>query len=159
MDIKRAIQVKTALTKAFSIVAVCFSMSILFIGVFCAATNLSVEGMELVKIWLTFFILGGITFFRIMIDDTQWAKSKPFFVKNIIFMPLYLVVTLIMAMSIVGMSEILARPYLVLLYVLIFLIAFTVRQLIGYIIEKAKTDLMNDALESFQKEYSWDEEE
>ena len=159
MDIKRAIQVKTALTKAFSIVAVCFSMSIIFIGVFCAATNLSIEGMELVKIWLTFFILGGITFFRIMIDDTQWAKSKPFFVKNIIFMPLYLVVTLIMAVSIVGMSEILARPYLVLLYVLIFLITFTVRQLIGYIIEKAKTDLMNDALESFQKEYSWDEEE
>ncbi|SNU07053.1 hypothetical protein SAMN06297422_11072 [Lachnospiraceae bacterium] len=159
MDIKRAIQVKAALTKAFSIVAVCFSMSIIFIGVFCAATNLSIEGMELVKIWLTFFILGGITFFRIMIDDTQWAKSKPFFVKNIIFMPLYLVVTLIMAVSIVGMSEILARPYLVLLYVLIFLITFTVRQLIGYIIEKAKTDLMNDALESFQKEYSWDEEE
>ena len=158
MDIKRAIQVKAALTKAFSIVAVCFSMSIIFIGVFCAATNLSIEGMELVKIWLTFFILGGITFFRIMIDDTQWAKSKPFFVKNIIFMPLYLVVTLIMAVSIVGMSEILARPYLVLLYVLIFLITFTVRQLIGYIIEKAKTDLMNDALESFQKEYSWDEE-
>ena len=105
MDMKRAIQVKAALTKAFSIVAVCFSMSILFIGVFCAATNLSIEGMELVKIWLTFFILGGITFFRIMIDDTQWAKSKPFFVKNIIFLPLYLVVTLIMAMSIVGMPE------------------------------------------------------
>ena len=159
MDIKRAIQVKAALTKAFSIVAVCFSMSILFIGVFCTVTSFSVEGMELVKIWLTFFILGGITFFRIMIDDTQWAKSKPFFVKNIIFLPLYLIVTLIMAMSIVGMQEIMARPYLVLVYAVIFLVTFTVRQLVGYIIEKAKTDLMNDALESFQKEHSWDEEE
>ena len=159
MDMKRAIQVKAALTKAFSIVAVCFSMSILFIGVFCAVTSFSVEGLELVKIWLTFFILGGITFFRIMIDDTQWAKSKPFFVKNIIFLPLYLVVTLIMAMSIVGMQEILARPYLVLIYAVIFLVTFTVRQLVGYIIEKAKTDLMNDALDSFQKEHSWDEEE
>ena len=159
MDMKRVIQVKAALTKAFSIVAVCFSMSILFIGVFCTVTSFSVEGMELVKIWLTFFILGGITFFRIMIDDTQWAKSKPFFVKNIIFLPLYLIVTLIMAMSIVGMQEIMARPYLVLVYVVIFLVTFTVRQLVGYIIEKAKTDLMNDALESFQKEHSWDEEE
>ncbi|MCR5226936.1 MAG: hypothetical protein K6E27_06975 [Eubacterium sp.] len=159
MDMKRAIQVKAALTKAFSIVAVCFSMSILFIGVFCTVTSFSVEGMELVKIWLTFFILGGITFFRIMIDDTQWAKSKPFFVKNIIFLPLYLIVTLIMAMSIVGMHEIMARPYLVLVYAVIFLVTFTVRQLVGYIVEKAKTDLMNDALESFQKEHSWDEEE
>ncbi len=159
MDIKRAIQVKAALTKAFSIVAVCFSMSILFIGVFCTVTSFDVEGMELVKIWLTFFILGGITFFRIMIDDTQWAKSKPFFVKNIIFLPMYLIVTLIMAMSIVGMQEILARPYLVMVYAVIFLVTFTVRQLVGYIIEKAKTDLMNDALESFQKEHSWDEEE
>ena len=159
MDMKRVIQVKAALTKAFSIVAVCFSMSILFIGVFCTVTSFSVEGMELVKIWLTFFILGGITFFRIMIDDTQWAKSKPFFVKNIIFLPLYLIVTLIMAMSIVGMQEIMARPYLVLVYAVIFLVTFTVRQLVGYIIEKAKTDLMNDALESFQKEHSWDEEE
>ena len=159
MDMKRVIQVKAALTKAFSIVAVCFSMSILFIGVFCTVTSFSVEGMELVKIWLTFFILGGITFFRIMIDDTQWAKSKPFFVKNIIFLPLYLIVTLIMAMSIVGMQEIMARPYLVLVYAVIFLVTFTVRQLVGYILEKAKTDLMNDALESFQKEHSWDEEE
>ena len=159
MDMKRAIQVRAALAKAFSIVAVCFSMSILFIGVFCTVTSFSVEGMELVKIWLTFFILGGITFFRIMIDDTQWAKSKPFFVKNIIFLPLYLIVTLIMAMSIVGMQEIMARPYLVLVYAVIFLVTFTVRQLVGYIIEKAKTDLMNDALESFQKEHSWDEEE
>ena len=51
------------------------------------------------------------------------------------------------------------RFSLLLIYALLFLVVFTIRQLIEYFICKAKTDEMNDALTEFQKEHSWDEEE
>ena len=152
-------KIKSAFIKAFSIVAICFSMSILFIGLIFSLLNVYIEPVYIVKIWVMFFILGIITIFRIMAESSRWALSKPFYVKNIVFMPLYLIVSVITAMDIAGNTEIIPRSYLIILYAFVFLVAFTIRQVVGYIIEKAKTDKMNDALIEFQKEHSWDEEE
>ena len=79
-------------------------------------------------------------------------------------MPLYLVISLTLALDLAkeainNSGSGLFRLSLIILYAAIFLVTFTVRQLIEYYIRKKKTDEMNDALQSFQKEHSWDEEE
>ena len=152
-------KIKMAFTKAFSLAAVCFSMSILFIGVSLSFSNAFIAPIILVKIFITFFILGIFTFFRILLDSSKWAMSKPFYVKDIIVMPLYLAVSLFTAMDISREVNEFPRFSLLLIYALLFLVVFTIRQLIEYFICKAKTDEMNDALTEFQKEHSLDEEE
>ena len=74
-------------------------------------------------------------------------------------MPLYLMVALIMAISIVRGQGVDMSLSLMISYAVLFLIFFAIRQFIEYFIQKAKTDKMNDALELFQKEHSWDDEE
>ena len=160
MDIRS----KNAIIKAFSIAAACFSMSILFISICFALAGVYIAPINLIKIWATFFVLGIITVARIMIDSSKWALSKPFYVKNIIFMPLYLVISLTLALNLAkeaieNSGSGLFRLSLIILYAAIFLVTFTIRQLIEYYIRKKKTDEMNDALQVFQKEHSWDEEE
>ena len=49
--------------------------------------------------------------------------------------------------------------WMLIFYAGLYLVVFTVKQLIEYFRYKAKTDLMNDALVSFQKEHNWDEDE
>ena len=150
---------KNIVKHSFSMVAVCFSMGILFIGVGFSFFDIYIEPVNIIKIWMGFFILGVITIIRSVFDTTKWSRSKPFYVKNILFMPLYLIVALTMAMGIVkGQGELLSIP-LMILYAVLFLIVFTIRQLIEYFLQKAKTNKMNDALKEFQKEHSWDEEE
>ena len=150
---------KNIVKKSFSIAAICFSLGILFIGIGFSFFGIYIEPVNIIRIWIGFFILGVITIGRSAFDVTQWARSKPFYVKNILFMPLYLIVALVMAMSLVkGQGDIMSLP-LMILYAVIFLFVFTIRQFIEYFIQKAKTDKMNDALEEFQKEHSWDEEE
>ena len=86
--------------------------------------------------------------------------GKPFIVKNLIFMPLFLLVALIFAMD-VSREEGQVIPDFTKLpvYAGIFLLCFTIVQIIGYFRMKAKTDRMNDALLEFRKEHKWDEEE
>ncbi len=152
-------RIKKIVKESFSIVAVCFSMGILFIGIGFSFFNINIVPVNIIRIWMGFFILGIITIIRSVFDATNWARSKPFYVKNILFMPLYLIVAIAMAMGIVkGQGVIMSMP-LMILYAVIFLIVFIIRQLIEYIIQKAKTNKMNDALKEFQKEHSWDEEE
>lgn len=150
---------KDIVKKSFSITAICFSMGILFIGIAFSFFGIYMEPMNIIRIWSGFFILGIITIFRSLSDYTQWARSKPFYLKNIIFMPLYLIVALVMAISMVKGQGVEVSLFLVIIYSSIFLVVFTIRQFIEYFIQKAKTDKMNDALTEFQKEHSWDEEE
>ena len=154
---------KNAVIKAFSVAAIGFSLSILFIGICFTVINVYVDPKNLLKIWAAFFIIGIITFAKNMVGSSKWALSKPFYVKNIVFMPLYLLVALILAMDLAKDALINSsyglRLSVLILYAVLFLVIFTIRQLIEYYIRKKKTDEMNDALHSFQKEHSWDEEE
>lgn len=74
-------------------------------------------------------------------------------------MPLYLAVALILVMDIVADMGVTPNLPLIVFCIVIFVVTFTIRQLIEYFIQKAKTDKMNDALIEFQKEHTWDEEE
>ena len=94
-----------------------------------------------------------------MVASSKWALGKPFILINLLFMPLYLVIALVLAMDLVKDVDGLPKGWLLVMYAGIFLIVFSVKQFISYFTYKAKTDLMNDALTNFQKEHKWDEEE
>ncbi len=152
-------RIKAAIIKSISRVAVCFSVGILIISVMFAIGNISLEPVQLLKIWIGFFILAIVNFFRLMVSSSKWAMGKPFILTNLLFMPLYLVTALVLAMDLIKDVEGLPKGWMLVLYAGIFLVVFSVKQFIEYFSYKAKTDLMNDALNSFQKEHKWDEEE
>ncbi len=152
-------RIKNAILKSVSIAAISFSVGILFMSIALAFGNIYIAPIKILKVWMAFFLMGIFTFFRIMFDTSKWALSKPFIIKNLLFMPLYLVTALVLAMDLIKDEVELAKGSLLLIYAGIFLVVFSVRQFIEYFRQKAKTELMNDALYNFQKEHKWDEEE
>lgn len=158
-ELEEKYRIKNAIIKSISRVAVCFSVGILFMSIFCAIGNISIEPIELIKLWIGFFFLIIVNFFRLMVASSKWALGKPFILINLLFMPLYLVIALVLAMDFVKDVDGLPKGWLLVMYAGIFLIVFSVKQFISYFTYKAKTDLMNDALTNFQKEHKWDEEE
>ncbi|SHI27871.1 Protein of unknown function [Butyrivibrio fibrisolvens DSM 3071] len=153
-------RIKIAVQKSLSRAAIFFSITALFVGIVFAFEGAYFEPVALIKLWVTFFVLGIIMFFRILADSSKWAMGKPFIVKNLIFMPLFLAVSLIFAMDVSRHNEQIlpAFPNL-LIFALIFLLVFSITQIISYYVIKARTDRMNDALLEFRKEQKWDEEE
>ena len=149
-----------ALKKSISRAAILFSLTALFIGIIYTFEGAAIGPVVLIKLWITFLVAGILIFFRVLADSSKWAMGKPFIVKNLIFMPLFLLVVLIFALD-VSREEGQVIPDFTKLpvYAGIFLICFTIAQIIGYFRIKAKTDLMNDALLEFRKEHKWDEEE
>ena len=155
----RGERLKKIVRKSFSISAVCFSMGILFFGISLSFFNIYFNPIYLVKMWIAFFILGVLSVFRLIFGETKWCKNKPFYVKNLIFMPFYLITAIVVVVDIIRDMGVTPSISLILIYAAIFMIAFTLRQIFQYFIDKAKTDKMNDALIEFQKEHKWDEEE
>ena len=153
------VRFKTALKNSFSLAACCFSVSIFLVAIFYSIGNLSLPPVAIVKIGILFLILGSFTVVRTMFGNTRWAMDKPFYIKSLIFMPLYMVVSIAFALSILRSEGVQPNMKYVIFYAAIFLVTFTIRQFVEYFKEKAKTDKMNDALKEFQKEHSWDEEE
>ncbi|MBO4864227.1 MAG: hypothetical protein J5517_07665 [Eubacterium sp.] len=155
-------RIKNAVTKSFSRVAICFSLSIIFVSIIFAFGNIFIDPVMMLKVWITFFLLGIFNVFRILVSTSKWALDKPYILPNLLFMPLFMITALALAMNLIkdvdfnGMFD---KRWLLLIYAGLFLIIFSVKQFIDYYRYKAKTDLMNDALISFQKEHEWDEEE
>ncbi|MDC7293405.1 DUF3021 family protein [Butyrivibrio sp. DSM 10294] len=153
-------RIRIALQKSISRAAICFSITALFVGIAFALEGAYIGPVELIKLWITFLVLGVIIFFRVLADSSKWAMDKPFIVKNLIFMPLFLIVALIFAMDVSRQeNQILPDFSRLPIYAGIFLLCFSVVQVITYFVIKAKTDKMNDALLEFRKEQKWDEEE
>ena len=113
-----------------------------------------IDPKNILKIVLMFILIGAVNFFRFYIDDSKWAKSKPSFVKNFIFSPVYLIIALVVVMWITRKTEI----GFLLLMGGVFLTVFLAGQLIVYFVAKRKTDKMNDALKIFLKEHEVNEE-
>ena len=153
-------KIKIILQKSISRAAICFSISALFVGIIYAFEGTLIGPVELIKLWITFFVLGIIIFLRILADSSKWAMGKPFIVKNLIFMPLALAVTLIFAMDVSRQeNQIFTDFSKLLIYAGIFLLCFSIVQVISYFVTKSRIDRMNDALLEFRKEQKWDEEE
>ena len=152
-------RIQNAIIKSFSRGAICYSVGILFMFIIFAFADIPLEPVKMLKIWIGFFIMSIFSVFRVLLASSRWALRKPFILVNLLFMPLYLVTALILAMDIIKDVEGLPKGWMLIFYAGLFLVVFTVKQLIEYFRYKAKTDLMNDALVSFQKEHNWDEDE
>ena len=76
---------KQILKKSFKTAAICFSMGIFFFGISFSLSGSYIKAVYIVKIWIAFFILGLLTVARLLFGETNWAKSKPFYIKNLIF--------------------------------------------------------------------------
>ena len=152
-------KIKYALTKSIVIGALCFSMSTIIVSIVFALCNIQLDPVMVLKMCITFSVLTIFTFFRIWVGVSKWAMGKPFILLNLIFMPLYLVTALIFAMDITRDIYGCDRWKLLIIYALLFLVVFSIKQVIGYLRYNAKTNLMNDALSEFQKEHRWDEKE
>lgn len=148
-----------ALAKSLSIGGLCFSMSMFLTCIVFAYENLTMDPVMILKMWITFFVLTIYTFIRIWVGTSKWAMNKPFILLNVMFMPLYLVTVLIFAMDLTNGLYGNDRWKVLVLYAVLFLCTFSIKQLIDYLRYKAKTNVMNDALNDFLKEHEWDEKE
>ena len=152
-------RIKYSLTKSIVTGALCFSMSTIMVSIVFAFCKITIDPIMILKMFITFSVLTVFTFFRVWVGTSKWAMNKPFILLNLIFMPLYLVTALIFAMDMTGNVYGSERLKLLVIYALLFLVTFSIKQFIDYMRYKAKTNLMNDALNEFQKEHKWDEKE
>ena len=150
----RRSRIKTSLIGSFLIAGVFFMLSMVLFSVGSIIDGAFIDPLHILKIFLMFMLITAVNFFRFYIDDSKWAKSKPSFVKNFIFSPVYLTIALVMVVWITGIAEI---GFLILMGGL-FLTVFMTGQLIVYFVAKRKTDKMNDALKIFLKEHEVNEE-
>ena len=120
-----------------------FTLSIVLFSVESIIDGTLVDPVNILIIFGTFIIIGVLNFFRVYIDKSKWAMSKPSFVKNFIFAPIYLIIAILMV-SLVTREVDLA---LLISVGIIFLIVFMTIQLIVYCRYKKNTDKINDALQ------------
>ena len=146
------------ITLALSRAAVCFSLGTLFFSVGFAISGESIDPVKIIKIWITFFVIGIILFLRMCLDESKWAMGKPFILKNLLFMPPCLLATLILCKDLIRDEDFPNARSLMILFAGIFMITFTIKQIASFFITKARTEKMNDALKEFQKEHEWNEE-
>lgn len=150
----RRSRVKTSLIGSLLITGAAFMLSMVLYSVGSIFDGAYIDPVNILKIFLMFILIGAVNFFRFYIDDSKWAKSKPSFVKNFIFSPVYLIIALVVVMWITRKTEI----GFLLLMGGVFLTVFLAGQLIVYYVAKRKTDKMNDALKIFLKEHEVNEE-
>lgn len=148
-------KIRDRILKAFILHVSLFSMTVvLTAGAFALggmAIMPSLIGREF-GLYVTLFVL---TLIRIRVSDTAWAKDKPYVLINIMFMPLYLILSLIWLFAFNPFFELKEMPLLA----GVFLVTFTVIQTIVYFRKKSDTDKMNDALNEFLKEHRENEYE
>lgn len=150
----RRSRVKTSLIGSLLITGAAFMLSMVLFSVGSIYDGALIDPVHILKIFLMFMLITAVNFFRFYIDDSKWAKSKPSFVKNFIFSPVYLTFALVTAVWITGLTNI----KFILLMGAVFLTVFMTGQLIVYFAAKHKTDKMNDALKIFLKEHEVNEE-
>ena len=129
-------RVKISLIRSLPITAGTFILSIVLSAVGTIIDGGLIDPWHILVIFGMFIIIGVVNFFRVFIDDSKWAKSKPSFVKNFIFSPVYLTFALVTAVWITGLTNI----KFILLMGAVFLTVFMTGQLIVYFVAKRKTD-------------------
>ena len=148
-------RLKTSCIKAFGVISACFTVSIILYAAVNALSGMWIDPKVIMAIAVMNIVLWMITVFRIYIDSGRWARSKPYVIKNFIFMPLYLAVAMTFVAVVFGVGDIL----ILVVAAVVFLAVFSVMQTIVYIRSRMATDRMNDALREYQKEHQGDEQE
>ena len=138
-------RVKYSLLRSLPFTAGLFILSIVLFAAGSVVDGSFINPLHILLIFGMFVLIGIINFFRVYIDNSKWAKSKPSVVKNFIFAPVYFVIAMITAVFLNGGANFI----LLLSMGILFLIVFFVMQTIVYFTAKKATDKMNDALNEF----------
>lgn len=149
MDSKR---LKKAAKKAFFAVTAVFSFCVVFLA---GATALFGELIYPETVGRLFFIsvmLFFLTTLKVYVSGTKWACSKPYILVNIMFAPFYFGSGMFGVYAFNRYLDLKDMVY----FVPVFLIVFSISQLVAYLVKKTGTDRMNDALNEYQKEHQKD---
>ncbi len=145
-------RLKQAFRKAFPVVSGVFSASVVLLAGISALYGELIYPEIVFRLFLVFVMLYFLTVIRMYVAGTRWACNKPYILVNIMFAPLYFL------LAVLGLFT--GNAYLstsdLLIYTPMFIISFTIAQLVVYVYKKANTDKMNDALNEFQKEHQED---
>ena len=149
MDSKR---LKQAFKKAFTITTAVFSASVVLLAVLSALFGELVYPESILRLFAVFFMLYFLSVVRIYFAGSRWASNKPYILINIMFAPLYF------ACGVLGLfaNNSYIEPSYILVLTPIFIVTFSIAQLVTYLVKKAGTDKMNDALNEFHKEHQED---
>lgn len=144
-----------SLIKSLLVSMACFVLSIFIYAVVSIVLGTMIDPSDVLMMMMMFLVIAGFNFLRSFIERSEWGRSKPLNLKNIIFAPVYFIIATVTAL-------IMGVPVdLTLLLILggVFLTVFLIMNVIVYFAAKKRTDLMNDALDQFKKEHWGNEEE
>lgn len=144
-----------SLIKSLIISAAGFTLSILIYAVLSVVHSTMIDPYGVIIIFLMFIAIAGFNFIRSFIERSKWGRSKSMNIKNIIFAPVYLAISVTAALF---MGVPVSIQFLLLLIGIFFAVFFAMN-LIVYLIARSRTREMNDALNSFKKEHWGNEEE
>lgn len=146
-----------ALKKSAFVFSLIYTLTIVLFATIMKIESLLINPIDIVILFFMYVLLSVITGIRFYIDGSKWSLNLPFFVKNLIVAPLYLVITFAGVMSLTGMSV--TNKPLVIFVIAVFVVTFIISNLVKYAIDKSKTDDMNDALTKFLEEHPYGDEE
>ena len=146
---------KMSLLRSLPITAAAFILSIVLFSVGSIIDGAWIDPVNILKLFAMFILIGAVNFFRFFIDGSRWSMTKPSVVKNFIFAPIYLILALLFVAWMIGFWDL---GFLVLVGA-VFIVVFMIGQTICFLIAKAKTDKMNDALRILLEEHEEDEKE
>ena len=144
-----------SLVKSLLISALCFILSIIIYAVLAIVYGTMIDPADVLVLILMFLVIAGFNFIRSFIERSEWGRSKSMNLKNIIFAPVYFIIA-------IGASLLMGLPVdlpLLLLLGGVFLVTFTIMNVIVYLVARSRTQKMNDALKTFKKEHWGNEEE
>ena len=98
-------RVKFSLFKSLPITAGTFTLSIVLCAVGTIIDGGMIDPWNILVIFGMFVMIGVVNFFRMFIDDSKWARSKPSVIKNFIFAPIYFTLAMVDAVYATSASE------------------------------------------------------
>ncbi|MBO4408267.1 MAG: hypothetical protein J5786_03220 [Clostridiales bacterium] len=146
MDVSR---LKNAFIRSFHIITALFTMTIVLMFVVLAITGEYLPILMIGRLILIFTLLMPLVMLKIYLTGAKWAQDKPYVLMNIIFMPFFYLVAV---MGLFAFNEEYPISY-ILVVTPVFLITFTILQILIYIRKKIATDKLNDALNEYHKEH------
>ena len=146
MDSKRLIK---AAKKAFFLITAVFSGCVVLVAAATAFYGELIYPEVIGRLVFIAVLLFFLTTFKIYLSGTKWACNKPYVVVNLMFAPFYFGC----GMMGIYMFNSQTDPKDIFFFALIFLIIFSIMQLVVYLVKKAGTDKLNDALNDYHKEH------
>lgn len=143
-------RLKNAFIRSFHIITALFTMTIVLMFGVMAITGEDLPNLMIGRLILIFALLLPLVTLKIYLTGSKWAQNKPYVLMNIIFMPFFYLV------AVAGLFAFNAAYPIsnILVVTPVFLITFTILQILIYIRKKVATDKLNDALNEYHKEHS-----